>query len=40
MLTINYQYRVYPNFEQELRMVSWLEACRGVYNYALGERKE
>ena len=21
-------------------MVSWLEACRGVYNYALGERKD
>jgi putative transposase len=40
MFTINYQYRVYPNFEQELRMVSWLEMCRGVYNYALGERKD
>lgn len=40
MLTMNYQYRVYPNLEQELRMVSWLEMCRGVYNYALGERKD
>lgn len=37
---MNYQYRVYPNFEQETRMVSWLEMCRGVYNYALGERKD
>jgi putative transposase len=40
MLTMNYQFRVYPNLEQELRMVSWLEMCRGVYNYALGERKD
>jgi putative transposase len=40
MFTINYQYRVYPSFEQELRMVAWLEMCRGVYNYALGERKD
>jgi putative transposase len=40
MFTMNYQYRVYPNLEQELRMVSWLEMCRGVYNYALGERKD
>ena len=37
---MNYQYRVYPSLEQELRMVSWLEICRGVYNYALGERKD
>ncbi|MGC9503426.1 helix-turn-helix domain-containing protein [Baaleninema sp.] len=21
-------------------MVSWLEICRGVYNYALAERKD
>jgi putative transposase len=40
MFTLNYQYRVYPNLEQEIRMVSWLEMCRGVYNYALGERKD
>jgi putative transposase len=40
MFTMNYQYRVYPSLEQELRMVSWLEICRGVYNYALGERKD
>jgi putative transposase len=40
MFTMNYQYRVYPNLEQETRMVSWLEMCRGVYNYALGERKD
>lgn len=40
MFTMNYQYRVYPSQPQELRMVSWLEMCRGVYNYALGERKD
>jgi putative transposase len=40
MFTMNYQYRVYPSQSQELRMRSWLEICRGVYNYALGERKD
>jgi putative transposase len=40
MFTMNYQYRVYPDLEQEARMVSWLEMCRGVYNYALRERKD
>ena len=40
MLVMNYQYRIYPSLEQEARLVSWLEACRGVYNYALGERKD
>jgi putative transposase len=40
MFTMNYQYRVYPSLEQETRMVSWLEICRGVYNHALGERKD
>ncbi|WP_293353722.1 MULTISPECIES: helix-turn-helix domain-containing protein [unclassified Microcoleus] len=29
---MNYQYRVYPSQPQELRMGSWLEICRGVYN--------
>ena len=37
---MNYQYRVYPSLEQETRMVSWLEMCRSVYNYALRERKD
>ena len=40
MLTMNYSYRIYPSLEQEARMVSWLDACRGVYNYAIGERKD
>ena len=40
MLTLNYSYRIYPSLEQEARMVAWLETCRGVYNYALRERKD
>jgi putative transposase len=40
MFTMNYQYRAYPSQPQERRMASWLEMCRGVYNYALGERKD
>ena len=40
MFTTNYQYRIYPSLEQEARMVSWLEMCRSVYNYALRERKD
>lgn len=40
MLTMTYRYRIYPSLEQEARMISWLEICRGVYNYALRERKD
>ncbi|MGF1495972.1 MAG: helix-turn-helix domain-containing protein, partial [Elainellaceae cyanobacterium] len=40
MLTLNYSYRIYPSLEQEARMIAWLETCRGVYNYALRERKD
>ncbi len=40
MFVISYRYRIYPSLEQEARMVSWLETCRSVYNYALGERKD
>ena len=40
MFTLNYSYRIYPSLEQEARMAAWLEACRGVYNYALRERKD
>lgn len=37
---MTYRYRIYPSLEQEARMVSWLETCRSVYNYALRERKD
>lgn len=40
MFTMNYQYRVYPSKSQEARMMSWIEMCRGVYKYALRERKD
>ncbi|WP_390882430.1 helix-turn-helix domain-containing protein [Acaryochloris marina] len=28
---------MYPRIEQEARMLSWLENCRKMYNYALRE---
>lgn len=40
MLNLNYCYRIYPNASQEKELLDWLEICRGVYNYALRERKE
>jgi len=40
MLTLTYRYRIYPDLQQELQMLEWLEACRRVYNYAVRERKD
>ena len=40
MLNLNYAYRIYPDVSQEKELLDWLEICRGVYNYALRERKE
>nr|WP_237747983.1 helix-turn-helix domain-containing protein [Spirulina subsalsa] len=40
MLNLNYCYRIYPDASQEKELLDWLEICRGVYNYALAERKE
>lgn len=40
MLTLTYRYRIYPDLQQELQMLNWLETCRKVYNYALRERKD
>ncbi len=39
MLTITHEYQIKPNRQQEAEMLSWLETCRKVYNYALSERK-
>jgi len=36
---INLTYRVQINRQQEQTMLSWLETCRKVYNYALAERR-
>jgi putative transposase len=40
MLSLTYSYRIYPDAAQEARMLTWMEACRKVYNYALRERKD
>lgn len=40
MINLNYCYRIYPDANQEATLLDWLETCRGVYNYALGERKD
>jgi len=39
-LVLNYVYRIYPDAEQEAKLVDWLEICRGSYNYALREIKD
>jgi putative transposase len=36
---MNYTYRIYPDAAQQTELLSWLETCRGVYNYALHELK-
>ncbi len=40
MLNLMYQYRLRPNKEQIQLYEQWLEASRGVWNYALAERKD
>ncbi len=40
VLNLNYCYRIYPDASQEKELLEWLELCRGVYNYALLQRKE
>ncbi len=39
-MNLTYSYRIYPSLDQEALMLSWLEQCRRVYNYALAERKD
>lgn len=36
----NYKFRIYPNKEQEHKLLRWLETCRRIYNTALAQRKE
>jgi len=36
----NYKFRIYPNKEQERKLLRWLETCRRIYNTALAQRKE
>ncbi len=40
MLSLTYSYRIYPDLTQSAEMLSWMEQCRKVYNYALRERKD
>lgn len=40
MLNLTYSYRLYPDANQEAKMLDWLEQSRRVYNYALRERKD
>jgi len=40
MLTLTYEYKIQPSYQQEQTMLNWLEQCRHVYNYALQERKD
>ena len=40
MLSLTYSYRIYPDVNQEARMLTWMEQCRRVYNYALAERRD
>jgi putative transposase len=36
----NYRFRIYPNREQEQKLLAWLETCCWIYNTALAQRKE
>jgi putative transposase len=40
MLTLNYQYRIYPTTAQEGILIEWFGICRNAYNYALREIKD
>ncbi len=40
MLTMTYQYALKPTQQQIKTMTEWLNVCRGVWNYALAERKD
>ncbi|HEY9610263.1 transposase, partial [Allocoleopsis sp.] len=39
-VVLNYTYRIYPDAQQEAKLLDWLEICRGSYNYALREIKD
>ena len=39
-LTLNYCYRIYPDADQEKKMLLWLETCRRLYNRCLQEVKD
>ena len=40
MFSLTYEFKLKPTQEQVATFEHWLEQCRGVYNYALAERKD
>lgn len=40
MINLNYEYKIYPDAQQEEQMLLWLDICRKVYNHADSERKD
>lgn len=40
MLNMTFEYKLEPTQGQAAEMTQWLEICRGVYNYALAERRD
>ncbi len=40
MFSLTYEFKLKPTLEQTAIFTDWLEQCRRVYNYALGERKD
>lgn len=39
-VVFNYTYRIYPDTQQQAKLLEWLEICRSSYNYALREIKD
>lgn len=39
-MNITYEYKLEPTQEQAQQMTHWLNICRGVWNYALAERRD
>jgi putative transposase len=39
-MNITYEYKLEPTQEQAQKMAHWLNICRGVWNYALAERRD
>jgi transposase len=40
VFSLTYEFKLKPTLEQTAIFTDWLEQCRRVYNYALGERKD
>jgi putative transposase len=40
MINLNYEYRIKPTIDQELKLLEWLSICKKVYNFCLAQRKD